>query len=205
MIHQIFHTVSAIPENDWDQVLKGTNLYLSFPYLRVLEETLQDQVTLFFSITYRDKTPVLITVFQLVTFIDKREQWHKPILKILADTKSKKQPFKMNMLVCGNVFAQGEHGFVAADTISNEVLVKELVAISAIIKRKSVSCKKISVRMFKEFWPSSVTKMDALINHRFKDFYIDVNMVLDIHPIWTTFDDYLKSMKAKFRTKANST
>ena len=66
----------------------GGNLYLSLAYLKVLEDTLQDQVTLFFSVSYLDKVPVLIKAFQLVTFIDRREQSHKSFLKILSDTKS---------------------------------------------------------------------------------------------------------------------
>ncbi len=205
MTHQIFHKTGAIPTQDWEKVLAGKNLYLSLAYLQVLEDTLKDQVTLFFSISYQDKVPVLITTFQLVTFIDKRKQSHKSVLKILSDTKSKQQSFKMNMLVCGNVFADGEHGFVASDAISNGEVIQELVTISETIKKKSASQKKISVRLFKEFWPESVSKMEVLIEHRFKEFHIDVNMVLDIHPSWNTFDDYLQSMKAKFRTKANST
>lgn len=205
MTHQIFHKTEALPTKDWEQVLAGKNLYLSLAYLEVLEDTLQDQVTLFFSVSYLDKVPVLITAFQLVTFEDRREQSHKSFLKILSDTKSKRQSFKMNMLVCGNVFADGEHGFVASDDLSNDDVIQELVTISETIKKKSSSSsKKISVRLFKEFWPASVSKMETLIAHRFTAFHIDVNMVLDIHPSWNTFDDYLQSMKAKFRTKAKS-
>lgn len=204
MTHQIFHKTGAIPKKDWEKVLAGKNLYLSLAYLQVLEETLKEQVSLFFSVSYQDEVPVLITAFQLVTFIDRREQSRTSFLKIFSETKSKRQPFKMNMLVCGNVFADGEHGFVASNVISNTETIQEIVSISEAIKNKYASQKKISVRLFKEFWPESVSKMEALIDHRFKEFHIDVNMVLDIHPSWKSFDDYLQSMKAKFRTKANS-
>lgn len=204
MIHRIFQKTTAIPQQDWEQVRAGGNLYLSLKYLKVLEDTLKDQVTLYFSVSYQNEVPVLITAFQLVTFIDRREQSHKSFLKILSDTKRKQQSFKMNMLVCGNVFADGEHGFVASAAISNNAIIKELVTISEEIKKKSTAQKRTSVSLFKEFWPSAVPMMDSLIDYRFKDFHIDVNMVLEIHPSWKTFDAYLQSMKAKFRTKANN-
>jgi len=202
--HKIFHTTSAIPKKDWELLLDDSNIYLSLAYLKVIEETLKDEVSLFFSVSYQKEVPVLITAFQLVTFIDKRDTSKKSFLKLFSDNKSKRQAFKMNMLVCGNVFADGEHGFIAAKNISDKEIIKELVIISEEIKKQNPTKKKISVSLFKEFWPTSVSKMDVLLEHRFKDFKIDVNMVLDIHPSWSTFDDYLQSMKAKFRTKANS-
>jgi hypothetical protein len=202
--HSIFQKTSDIPNKDWEQVLVAYNLYLSIPYLKVLEETLQGQVSLFFCVSYQHGVPALITAFQLVTFVDSREQTRSSFLKLFSETKSKRHPFKMNMLVCGNVFADGEHGFVATKAISQEEVIVELVAISKEIEKRFSPHKKISVSLFKEFWPSSVVMMDGLLASRFKGFNIDVNMVLDIHASWNTFDDYLLSMKTKFRTKANS-
>ncbi len=200
----IFQKTSDLPIKDWEQVLANKNRYLSVAYLKVIEDTLQDEVSLFFSISYKNEVPVLITVFQLVTFIDKREQSHSTVVKLLSDTKNTCQPFKMNMLVCGNVFADGENGFMGTPAISDTETINELAALAKEIKKRFSSKKKISASLFKEFWPTSVAKMDGLLEHRYKDFKIDVNMVLDIHPSWDTFDDYLQSMKTKFRTKANS-
>ncbi|MBQ0740503.1 hypothetical protein J9332_40125, partial [Aquimarina celericrescens] len=40
--------------------------------------------------------------------------------------------------------------------------------------------------------------------HDFREFKIDVNMVLKIHSDWHTFEDYLTSLKTKFRTRAKN-
>ena len=57
----------------------------------------------------------------------------------------------MNMLVCGNVFADGEHGFLATTAISEKETIDALLAISKEIKKSNPTQKRISVRLFKEF------------------------------------------------------
>ena len=55
------------------------------------------------------------------------------------------------MLVCGNVFADGEHGFLATTAISEKETIDALLAISKEIKKSNPTQKRISVRLFKEF------------------------------------------------------
>jgi hypothetical protein len=58
--------------------------------------------------------------------------------------------------------------------------------------------------LLKEFWPSNFQFSDHIKQNNYREFMIDVNMILKIHSSWKTIDDYLNSMTAKFRTKAKS-
>jgi len=61
---------------------------------------------------------------------------------------------------------------------------------------------KPSFILLKEFWPTSFVKSDYIKKQDFREFKIDVNMVLQLQSNWHNFDDYLASMKTKFRTRA---
>ena len=61
-----------------------------------------------------------------------------------------------------------------------------------------------SAVLLKEFWPDTFVNSDRLKEYSFREFMVDVNMVLQIHPSWDSMGDYLDSMNTKFRTKAKS-
>ena len=105
-------------------------------------------------------------------------------------------------MVCGNLFSCGEHGFVYnSDQISSKIAFESLSNALREI-RKSENSDKPSFILLKEFWPESFDHSDYIKEHDFREFKIDVNMVLQIHPNWDTFEDYLISMRTKFRTRA---
>ena len=80
----------------------------------------------------------------------------------------------------------------------------EVAEITESLKREPSIKEKSSITLFKEFWPESTSYSDRLKKKSYRDFMIDVNMVLKYHESWKTMDDYLASMKTKFRTRAKS-
>lgn len=147
---------------------------------------------------------MLIATFQLVPFVYKGDNQPSKILSHCQ--KNKEGFFALQMLVCGNVFMAGEHGFLKSDAIDCALAFK-LVANGIPKAQKLLSDKtkkKISVQLFKEFTPETLSPSEYLKAKGYQDFEIDMYMVLPIAPNWDSMDAYFQSYRAKFRTKANN-
>ena len=205
-IRSIFKNVESIPKKDWEQVRGGRNIYLSISYLSSLEIAMKDKIDFFYEISYNsDKKPVLISVFQLVKFVDKRKVYSAQLCKLSYHLSKKlTEALTINVLVCGSVFADGENGFLWNDLISPDEAMEEIDSVTKYLKTEEKIKDKASVTLFKDFWPTSSPVTDQLKAFSYRDFMVDVNMVLAIHESWVSFDDYLASMKTKFRTRAKS-
>lgn len=200
----IYRSTESINREDWNAVESGRNIYLTLDYLSALEKGMSDEIDFFYAISYdAEDRPVLVSAFQLVTFVDKRRKYTDHLCKIHLHLKKKiENVFTINVLVCGNVFSDGENGFLWSDQISPEVAFDEIDEVTKEIKERSDVKDKVSITLFKEFWPKTVPHSKRLKERSYRDFMIDVNMVLSIHESWKNFDDYLMSMKTKFRTRA---
>ena len=205
-MRSIFKDVESIPKQDWEKVREDRNIYLSINYLSSLEIAMKDKIDFFYEISYNSKKqPVLISVFQLVQFVDKRKVYTKQLCKLSYHLSKKlTDALTINVLVCGSVFADGENGFLWNELISPEEAMEEVDNVTKHLKKEEKIKDKASVTLFKDFWPHSSPIADQLKEFSYRDFMVDVNMVLDIHESWVSFDDYLASMKTKFRTRAKS-
>lgn len=200
---KIVSSIRDVNEKEWSSVANDNNIYLSLNYLRALELSMGDEIDFFYATMFNTKgVPVLIAVFQLVNFTDRRRSNSQSILKHIAGDKNKNGDFSMNILVCGNVFSDGENGFLYANELTQKEAVNQVAELADQIKKDKVVRKKLSVVLFKEFFPDSATHLDQLKEYNYRDFMIDVNMVLPIHSSWNNIEDYLFSMKTKYRTRA---
>ncbi len=206
LTRRIFTDVNQIPTQDWNCVQAERNIYLSIPYLKALQHGMGSKMKFFFVISYiTDGTPVMISSFQLVRFKDKRKKYTVHLCKLSYHlTKKLEDALTLNVLVCGNVFSDGENGLLWSNLITPEDAMEEAEQVIEDLKKKEKVNEESSVILFKEFWTKSVTFSDRLKQFSYRHFMIDVNMVLKMHSDWQTFDDYLSSMKTKFRTRAKS-
>ena len=203
---EVFDAVSELPHADWIKVQNGRNIYLSLPYLSALEQGMGGELNFFFSISYNAQDePVLIAVFVRVKFVDKRKRFGDSVFKLRFPFKKKLENIlSINALACGNVFSAGENGMLWTDKLQAQYAFEEAERIHQILMTEHDTNKEVSLRVFKDFWPQTVPSANRLIEKGFFDFKIDVNMVLKIHEDWKTINDYLMSMKTKFRTRANA-
>ena len=202
----IYRKIEDVPSDQWNTVKKGRNIYLSIDYLSSLESEMNSEINFYYVISYdSNKKPILISSFQLVKFIDKRKAYSKQLSKLSYHVHKKiLDAFTINVLVCGSVFADGENGFLWSDDISSDAAINEISEVTNQLKKEKSIKDKFSMTLFKDFWPKSKSFSDRLKEFNYRDFMIDVNMVLHIHNQWLTVDDYFASMKTKFRTRAKS-
>ena len=204
LLPEFFSSVKDIKKDDWNSIAGTSNVYLSLPYLQSLEESLDDQLGFRYIIFYTaEKQPVALASVQILDFSSDAFKKNDVYCKVATGIKNKVlESLGVKMMVCGNVFATGENGFMFTNDISPEEAYTNLSNGLYELRQQTKLDKPISVVLLKEFWPHHFKDTDTLKSAGFKDFKVDVNMVLKIHPDWLNMDDYLASMTTKFRTKA---
>ncbi|MBL0682709.1 peptidogalycan biosysnthesis protein [Aquimarina mytili] len=201
--YSYFSHIDEIPEAEWNLANSKNTVFLSLEYLKTLEDTLSETIRFKYIIFYQNQTPVAIAATQLIKFNSAQLKFHEFPCRISDAIKNTLfKNLDVKVLVCGNLFSCGEHGFVYnSDKLSPQDAFESLSNALREI-RKSENTDKPSFILLKEFWPHSFSNSDNIKEHDFREFKIDVNMVLNILPEWNTFDDYLSSMRTKFRTRA---
>lgn len=194
----IFETITDVNQLDWKLVNNNQNRYLSYNYLLALESSMQSEISFFYAISYDDnKNPILISAYQIVKFATNKKNCPKVLLH------HKPHNVSFNLLVCGNVFCNGENGFISSSYLTPYKVISELTLITEKIKKKLPN-QKIGITLFKEFSPNSNYNDVHFKNENYNNFMADVNMVLKLHEEWNTLEDYLFSMTTKYRTRIKS-
>ncbi len=200
-----FESVKEIPQSQWNLLIPKNGVYLSLPYLTALEKTLKGAIKpIYVLISDPTGKPLLAGMFQIATFTYKKTSQQNLFIKLFQDSRNEDDSFSIKGLVCGNMFATGEHGLAYSATISKQSALALLAKTAKQIQNDARWKDLFNVILFKEFWPASIKDASVVEDYKYRSFQADVNMVLKLHPSWKTFADYLQSMKAKYRTKANS-
>ena len=180
--------------------------YLSLAYLQALEDAVQDDIGYRYIIYYNDLLkPIAVSYIQIIKFEINDTKFDRYFLKVPEGIKTKVlQSINAKIVLCGNVFASGEVGYAHTPDLSTSAA---LQLISGSLKRIIDNKKKnggISFSMFKEFWPTTFESAQVLEDEGYREFMLDVNMVLQIPEQWNHFDDYLDAISAKYRTRTKS-
>ncbi len=206
LTHNYYTNCADIPKNDWNAITGDNDkcIFYSLAYLKIVEETLAENIEFKYILFYKKNTPVAFAITQLFKFNSDQLKLHEFPCKWSDSVKNKLiSNIDVSILTCGNLFACGEYGFkynkehidatIAFEGLSNAL--REL--------RQSENDNKPSFILLKEFWPKSFSESDQIKSYDFREFEIDVNMVLQLEN-WTTFEDYLASLRTKFRTRVKS-
>ncbi|WP_139957946.1 hypothetical protein [Flavicella sediminum] len=200
--YAIFESITNIPTKEWDAINTKNNIYLSSSFLKAFEKGMHEKTNFRYVLFYNSQQEAIgISYLQIISF--KPNEFLQNKIPCTVADKVKKYFFedkKLNVLLCGNLFACGENGFAHTEAIEKPLFLELIHHAMAAISSKEP--KKISFHLFKEFWETSTSVSDHLKKQSFKGFYIDVNMVVPIKNTWTCCDDYLGDMNTKYRTRA---
>jgi hypothetical protein len=202
--HSFYDSAELVNADHWNRVVGDDNIYLTIPYLTALEKALQGKIGFRYILFYNDLlVPVAAAYIQIIQFVGNGLHYTNSISKLGEKIKNKLlASMDAKVLVCGNVFACGENGFIYTKDIEAVDAFKVLSEAIKRLSKEGEKNKQISFSLLKEFWPESVPNADFIRDSSYRGFSLDVNMVLKMHPSWNTMDDYLNSMITKFRTKA---
>ena len=211
----IHHNASSINESIWNAVTGKKNHFLQPDYLVCLEENSDKKINFHYVIIYDRERPVAIAYFQVMDLsianfgssvnrkkncdIFLSEYIKRQFKNYLKKTASK---LKFRLLICGNAFISGENSISYIENINTtqlfNALNKAIKKISEIEKTNG----KIAAIMIKDFYNASFNNFRELEEFKYKDFFVEPNMIIKIH--WKSFAEYLNSMNKKYRSRAKN-
>ena len=205
---QFFDSVSDIPEAIFDALECERNIYLSKAYLSAIENN-HPEISFNYVVLFDPKgNAIALSTIQLVNFFldEVNNSIEKAVVKVKKVFRRigvfpDKKPIKL--LISGNVFVSGEHGIFIKENQNKKQVIRQLAntVLNLIQKNKKLS-NSIDAFMLKDFWDESLFITNELKRYNFHPFSVEPNMRFEIRKDWSTFDDYLASMKTKFRVKA---
>lgn len=118
-------------------------------------------------------------------------------LHLILDKKT------LKLLTCGNTFISGEHGVFIKENQNKKAIIKELAeSINHFVNSDKKLKKQLDLLLLKDFEKESLFFTEGLKKFNYHPFSVAPNMRFLVHDGWLNFDDYLASMKTKFRIKA---
>lgn len=206
----VFDTIDSQSES-WLELVPD-NIFFSVPFLQLIEDTPPKGIKPFYGIISSGEVAIAILSMQMkeidlsesMNFDDgfkKQNAFQKFSLGI---RRSASKLAKFNTLICGNVLLTGEYGFYFAD---KTILYKDqfrLVekALDAIGKQLGKHGYKSGPILMKDYYKDKEFSLNNLDQSKFVEFAVQPNMILNIDENWSSFDDYLKAIKSKYRVRA---
>lgn len=107
----------------------------------------------------------------------------------------------IDTLICGNVLLTGEYGFFIHDHASKDQFDLIESAMKVVCKNLSMKGRKIGPVLMKDYYTQNSFANMGVNSTGFSEFGVQPNMIFDIREEWNTFDDYMASMKSKYRVR----
>lgn len=213
---ELYDSVAKINLKDWNTLSSQGSPFLKIPYLIVLENEHPINMTFHYAIIYEHKKPVAIAYFQVIDFSSDSfgnilvQDTKEPACVITAYMKkhltnhliSRVEKTNMRLLICGNAFVSGEHGFSCSPEIDKAELFDALADVIQNINKIEKLNGKIAAILVKDFYSSSKNASEELKELNYHDFLVEPNMIVNIN--WKTFDEYLQAMNKKYRNRAKT-
>ena len=207
-IIEITDQLSDITRHQWNDAFPTGDMYLSYDYLEALEKGLKNDIDFRYIQFKHPETLELLgrAYVQLLRFTPNElnvDALHNQFGNAIPDKFIKN--LDARVLLCGNAFATGEHGFEFSSKISDSQSINTLIdTLKQIKKDEKKAHDEVSLILLKDFWPESDWYLNLLKDKQYGPFEIDVNMVVRIQPHWSELGDYLSDLTTKFRTKVKS-
>lgn len=212
----VVDSVSQINKEHWNSLVGFGSEFLQLPFLSVLEDQAPENMRFHYAIIYDSNEPVAISYFQVLDFSTESigsllEEDNTEFSCFITDYLKKHltnhlkrgvHKINMRLLICGNAYISGEHGFTCSPDINR---IEVIDALADVIYKISATEKlrgKIAAILLKDFYHSSLDTVSELEEYKYHDFLVEPNMIVDIQ--WNTFDEYLNAMSKKYRNRAKS-
>jgi predicted N-acyltransferase len=210
---EVYQTVASIPREDWESVVPVSEVCLRHAFLSGIESAGRAAMDFRYVLFYQDQRPVAFAMFQLIRFDvgkigpyaqhtgESRNFLQEAGHAIARFAKDISRRFSVRMLVLGNAFLTGEHGFYHSPKIAPE---QAFEALMDAVKHLRKSIGRVRAVVLKDFVPGPDHPEAFLVAQGYHLFHGDPNMILHLQPEWESFDHYLDAMASKYRQRARS-
>jgi len=199
-----FSSIDEIPSQIWEDLGCSNNTYFHPDFIKSIEKNHSEIVFSYIVLVDENNKPKAFASLKIIDFhlnsIKNDFEFLKDIGRKLHVFPDKK-PLKL--LICGNTFVSGEHGVFIKENQNKKAIIKELAkSLNHFVNSDKKLKKQIDVFLLKDFAKESLFITDELKDFKYHTFSVEPNMQLQLQDNWHNFDDYLASMKTKFRVKA---
>lgn len=186
-IKDSIHSVKTLWES-WEQ----DDIFLSFSYLKAMEESLPNNFKLYYILLYEGDRLVGKSVCQVLELGLKQVSTREDFPVCMLDR------LKFNVFCLGNMFLTGKHIFSGTSSAWNWFLKNVSQLIKKIEKQAS---KKAHLTLLKDVLYEELSSMEKVLSG-FTPLKVQPNMVLKFSEDWANFEDYIAAMRTKYRTRA---
>lgn len=193
----------------WDAVTAGGTIFLRREFLRVVEAHGPENLLPRYALICRDQTPVAALAAQIVSVNSKQlrrlemaapqEKAVHPLKQMLAPAaKLATAKLDEHLLVAGNLMSWGFHGVAFAAGEDPAQVWPGVAEALYRLRRAERLTGQTNLVLIKDI-TARESGVEALKRFSYRPLETEPNMVLDIHPAWRSYDDYLAALDAKYR------
>lgn len=182
----------------WDALTVGGSLFLSRPYLRVLEEAGPESLRQRYAMVFRGREAVAAVAAQCVTVSAARVRKAGGGERLAAALERVRE----RVLVCGNLLSWGQHGVAFAPGEDAAELWPAVAEALYRLRRADKLSGDADLVMVKDIPAEHSAGSDALSKFSYRRLETDPDMVLEVPTRWGSYEDYLASLNAKYRKAA---
>jgi len=215
-------SVSYIAPEPWDEVTRGSSLFLGRSYLAALEAEGSEDVVSRYALVFHGPKPVAAVAAQLIRISAEKlarleapsepDAKHKddPVSRAFVHARAKVMSklrlgalkrVKARVLVCGNVFSWGMHGVAFASGEDRAALWPAVAEALYRIRRAEKLSGQMDLILIKDL-PAGDEGARALKTFSYRPLETEPDMVLKIPPAWRSYEDYLASLSSRYRKTA---
>lgn len=203
----VFNKISEIPSVVWDELNCSQNLYFSSNYLNALEKNNTHLSYFYLILKNKNEKAIAFANVQIIEFkFDTIERDSSNLFKKITSIGRKLSIFPkekpLKIIICGNSFVSGEHGIFIKKGENKRLILRKISKGILHYTEYSNQENPVDIFMMKDFIVDSLSVTKELLSLGYYAFNIEPNMILKISPKWQNFDDYLATLKTKFRVKA---
>lgn len=182
----------------------GESILQASSYHKALETAPPSGMVFHYVKVLREDKPVGMLCFQIKAFNvgeSLRNQIDGTLTSKIRYMLGRKLEF--DVLCLGNTLVTGDYGFTFAEDIpfGSRTMIMMKVLDWLLLKPAFKSVRMIFIKdFFEDIFKDQKTSKYCTMYHPIAT---EQNMIMDIHSDWNSFDDYLRSLKSKYRIRAN--
>jgi hypothetical protein len=198
--------VSMLNPEHWDSLTQGKSVFLSRRYLSVLQQHAPGGVRLHAALVYRDGRPIAAVAAQSVRVCE--EQLPK------SDRSARKRErafwrfvaeLDQRVMICGNLLSWGNHGVALASDVDPSLAWPGVTEALYRMRKAGGMFGRTDLILLKDMPSEDGVAARALHPYSYRPFATEPDMVLTLDSGWSTFDDYLASLRKDYRKSIRNT
>lgn len=206
--HLEFYDSIEDVEHIWESIILERDIFFGVPFLKCIEKDGPSGISPYYCVIKNSQAELGVIYFQS-KYVRLKENLRKTENKNGAILQKLTKPLKnavihavnVQTIVCGNLLLTGKYGYFFDHIVSNDealyIISKATEKLIEYLHTKNIHS---SLCLVKDLFEKDLPQQSD--NHfGYTQFSVQPKMILDILPEWNNFDDYVESMKSKYRVR----